>query len=199
LPTGTWFVKENVDRLTTLREFTKAGLPSAYVASAEELIGKRVRRPYRKGEIFDSADLHTPAPALPAGPEGTQTVALPYEKILHPVPLGPGTKLVVYASFLDDVHRKVFLLLPDVRFVSLVRDAIPDPEQPAIWLSPEVEVAVNHKQAQLIALAKERKCVVSASVRVSDSQVKDYDMEKTFALVEGLGTKPIAPAPRPKE
>ncbi|MBA4191058.1 MAG: Flp pilus assembly protein CpaB [Planctomycetaceae bacterium] len=199
LPTGTAFTKENVDQLTGFIEFPRSGIPeeSRLIQRKDELVSKRLSRVTHQGEWFYVADVGGIKSDLLE--PGKDVISIPVARAGSQGFIGPGSRVDVFAGYVEGNERQVFTLLPDVLVLSvgLASDLTKD-EPSEGWVS----FAVDPKHVLLIALANQLNCAFEVVVRGPDSPNRNYDYDKTLARLKEVIEKResrIAPAPRAKD
>ena len=151
--------------------------------------------------LFSDAPDDKPAVAVPPGlvlPKGTQALAMEFP----PNGLGgfivPGGRVDVLATVRADGKLKAFPVAVNLLVVAV--DTLSEPNKGITKLT--VTFAVGKDQAAVLALAKDRGCVLSPILRnPADGDKNDgYDIKKVTELLSGLpsATAPVAPPPRAK-
>ncbi|MBA4065966.1 MAG: hypothetical protein C0501_20055 [Isosphaera sp.] len=144
-------------------------------------------------------------------PVPAREVAPPPRAAVAPLPLPPGTALVTlrvpneYDGFVAPGSRADVLgtvrVGEKVRVVLLLTDIpvhtvdTPDPDR-----FPEnvtVGLVLTPKQAEVLALARERGCRTEFVLRNPDRPVPDHDLDAVVGVLRDLPHDLVAPAPRP--
>jgi Flp pilus assembly protein CpaB len=200
LPVGTYITPEDVNQMVTRVRVPKDGAPEGVVVEEAQLHDKRITRPWRKGEMFKLPDL------LKGGyvrlPEGMVIVSFPTD-VSHDDGrrvIGPGDR----ANIIATVQRE-----DKLESVPLVQDSLIIAVNTAGWSPSMFSVAVDRDTLELLRLARNRKCKLSAKLsdtaQPSGSQPVDAARVRQFleslplaTPEEAAPTREVAPAPRLK-
>jgi len=184
---GTPFTPENVDALTTTIRIPRAELPKNCVVSKSDLVGKRLYRLARQGELFNDADVKNDSHvSLSANHD---FVAVPITRGLGSGFVGTGSRVDLIAVFDEGDRREVFTLLPDMHVMEVD--------------GSRMSFAMNEKQAALVDAARHANCHFELLLRHPDSPKREFDHDAALGRIKGLVKVPevkvkVQPKPEPK-
>jgi len=198
LTTGTAFNKDTVDQLTEFRRVPKDSVPpeAKLIQSRGDLIGKRLTRPLRQGEVLSVADVALRQSLWMQGPRD-DIISLPLTRSGNRGYIGRGSRVDILAGWTDGMTREVFTLLSDMTVLEV--NASSDHTE-----LPFVSFVVDQKQAMIIALANQANCNMEFLLQDRDAPKRDQDYDKTLTRIKELVQKRearepvLAPPPREK-
>ncbi|MCE9564715.1 MAG: hypothetical protein K8U57_22000 [Planctomycetes bacterium] len=197
LTKGTLFTKRNVDELTQFANVPKSSVRPEVnlIKIKDDLIGKSLERATHKGEVFNTTDLKA-RPIVSFGDWDIMSLPFPPGRLGA---IWPGARVEILASYIERNRREVFTLVPDLNVLAINGIVDFGPPTPDMAM---VSFSVDEQQAKLIVLANHLNCHLELLLRHPDAPKRDWNYDKTFALLQSLQKQqeepPLEVAPEPR-
>jgi Flp pilus assembly protein CpaB len=190
LPVGTMLGKDDMKSIVKMKKVPKDGLPPAFVTDVNELAGKRLSRAVRAEETFNPADLSTGG--VITLPPGMHMVSLPVGAAQAAAGfIGPGSRIDILATARLQNRTLAFPLLVNMLVVAVDTQTNYSKEGVFPTLNT-VSLAVDRKQALLLALAKSRGCTLELMLRHPDDvsyKEEKYKIDDVLRMLQDQGNE----------
>jgi Flp pilus assembly protein CpaB len=187
LPTGTMITKETVDKMVKEQPVPKSSITHEVVINKEELVGKRLARGTRQGEMFNPADLKVGG--IGVFLEGKNNYSIPMTAVKGAGGgVVPGSKVDVLASLTLSGKIGAFPLLVNTHVLEVNGEADLTKGNGKFLNMTMVTLAVSDEEASLLALAEKRGCELHLVLINPDRPAPaNYDMKLVMQrLQDGL-------------
>jgi len=186
LPVGTIITSANLEKTVLKKPVAKDALPPdllGVVIDVNDLLGKNLKRPLHKHEVFTKADLGKGSSITFV--HGKHMVSLPMSAAQAAAGhIVPGSKVDVLATLKLPKKLASFPLLVDMHVLTVNSDL--DQSKSQVFQNMTmVSLAVTQEQALLLSMAKTRGCNLELMLQNPEKELDTtYDFKKIKKLLE---------------
>jgi Flp pilus assembly protein CpaB len=189
LPVGTLLGKDDLKNIVKTKKVPKDGLPPAFVTEINDLADKRLSRSVRAEETFNPQDLSKGG--VITLPQGMHMISLQVGVAQAAAGfVGPGSRVDILSTIRLQNRTVAFPLLVNMLIVA-VDNQVAYTNQGTFPTLNTVSLAVDRKQALLLALAKNRGCSLELLLRHPDDHGVDekYKIDDVLKMLQDEGNQ----------